>query len=278
MSTLYITDLDGTLLTPNICVSPKSAEILNMLINKGMLFSVATARSQGSIKGLLDNVDIRLPIVLLNGVFIYDLKDKKSLHHYPLEPDAVDKIIKVFLDADKSPFMFLYKEDKLDLIFTHLQLDIHKTFYEKRKPLFDYRFYQVDSYDVPSDSEVVYFNLIDTHSQLLPIYEKLCKIPGVACAFYSDSYSPYWFLEVYSDMASKSNGAIMLKKICRADKIVAFGDNLNDMMMFEAADECYATGNAMDKLKEIATDVIGANFDDGVARFLLERFKKDNLF
>ncbi|MEG1180345.1 MAG: HAD hydrolase family protein, partial [Oscillospiraceae bacterium] len=81
MSTLYITDLDGTLLTPNICVSAKSAEILNMLINNGMLFSVATARSQGSIRGLLDNVDIRLPIVLLNGVFIYDLKDKKNLHH-----------------------------------------------------------------------------------------------------------------------------------------------------------------------------------------------------
>ncbi|MEG0978463.1 MAG: HAD hydrolase family protein [Oscillospiraceae bacterium] len=278
MSTLYITDLDGTLLTPNICVSAKSAEILNMLINNGMLFSVATARSQGSIRGLLDNVDIRLPIVLLNGVFIYDLKDKKNLHHYPLDKDAADKILDVFLSAGKSPFMYILKDDAIDLIFTHLQLDIHKTFYEKRKPLFDYRFYQVDSYDVPDNSDVVYFNLIDLYTELLPIYEKLCLIPGVSCAFYSDSYSPYWFLEVYSDMASKSNGATMLKKICRADKVVAFGDNHNDIMMFDTADECYATGNAVQELKDIATGVIGANFDDGVARLLLERFQNDTLF
>lgn len=277
MSTLYITDLDGTLLTPNVCVSPKSAEIINMLIDKGMLFSVATARSQASVKGLLDNIDIRLPIVLLNGVFIYDINDKKNLHHYPLDSDAVPKILSVFLDAGKSPFMYLLKDDGIDLVFTELQLDIHKKFYEKRKPLFDYRFFQTDSYDIPDDSEVVYFNLIDFYTELLPIYNKLCKISGVSCAFYEDNYSPYWFLEVYSDTASKSNGAIMLKKIYRADKIVAFGDNHNDVMMFGAADESYATGNAVDELKNIATGVIGANFDDGVAKHLLNRFKNDTL-
>lgn len=277
MSTLYITDLDGTLLTPNICVSPKSAEIINMLIDKGMLFSVATARSQASVKGLLDNVNIRLPIVLLNGVFIYDINDKKNLHHYPLDKDAVHQILSVFLEAKKSPFMYLLKDDGIDLIFTELQLDIHKNFYEKRKPLFDYRFFQTDSYDIPDDSEVVYFNLIDFYTELLPIYNKLCKISGVSCAFYEDNYSPYWFLEVYSDTASKSNGAIMLKKIYRADKIVAFGDNHNDVMMFGAADESYATGNAVDELKNIATGVIGANFDDGVAKHLLNRFKNDTL-
>lgn len=278
MSTLYITDLDGTLLNPDICVSPKSAEILNMLINKGMIFSVATARSQASVRGLLDNVDIRLPIVLLNGVFIYDVKNKKNLYHYPLDNDAVTRILSVFLDAGKSPFMYLLKDDVIDLIFTDLQLDIHKKFYEKRKPLFDYRFYKTDSYDIPKESKVVYFNLIDLYSELLPIYEKLCKIPGVSCAFYEDNYSPYWFLEVYSNTASKSNGANIIKNICKADKIVAFGDNHNDIMMFGSSDECYATSNAVDELKNVATGVIGANFEDGVAQYLLERFKSDTLF
>lgn len=278
MSTLYITDLDGTLLNPNICVSPKSAEILNMLINEGMLFSVATARSQASVRGLLDNVNIRLPIVLLNGVFIYDIKDKKNLYHYPLDNDTVTKILSVFLGAGKSPFMYLLKDDVIDLIFTELQLDIHKKFYEKRKPLFDYRFYKTDSYDISQGSQVVYFNLIDLYSELLPIHEKLCKIPGVSCAFYEDNYSPHWFLEVYSNKASKSSGAVMLKNIYKADKIVAFGDNHNDIMMFDSSDECYATSNAVDELKSVATGIIGANSDDGVAQYLLDRFKSNTLF
>ena len=40
--------------------------------------------------------------------------------------------------------------------------------------------------------------------------------------------------------------------------LVCFGDNLNDIPMFEFADEAYATANAAEKLKEIATDVIGS--------------------
>ena len=42
--------------------------------------------------------------------------------------------------------------------------------------------------------------------------------------------------------------------------------------MFEIADECYATDNAKALIKNKATKVIGHNHDDGVARFLTERF------
>ena len=44
--------------------------------------------------------------------------------------------------------------------------------------------------------------------------------------------------------------------------------------MFELADEAYATANAVDELKEMATAVIGSCDEDGVARFLEERFNK----
>ena len=43
--------------------------------------------------------------------------------------------------------------------------------------------------------------------------------------------------------------------------------------MFELADEAYATANAADEIKKMATDVIGSCEDDGVAEFLKERFK-----
>lgn len=47
MKTLYVSDLDGTLLTPEKEISKASADILNHLIRKGLLFTVATARSPG---------------------------------------------------------------------------------------------------------------------------------------------------------------------------------------------------------------------------------------
>ncbi|MEJ2604557.1 MAG: HAD hydrolase family protein, partial [Gammaproteobacteria bacterium] len=46
----------------------------------------------------------------------------------------------------------------------------------------------------------------------------------------------------------------------------------NDLSMFEAADECYAPANANELIKSAATAVIGHHDEEGIARFLRERF------
>ena len=61
----------------------------------------------------------------------------------------------------------------------------------------------------------------------------------------------------------------------RFDKLVCFGDNLNDLSMFEGADECYAVSNAHESVKQIATGIIDSNNNDGVARFLAEHGQKN---
>lgn len=47
-----------------------------------------------------------------------------------------------------------------------------------------------------------------------------------------------------------------------------FGDNANDLPMFEVADECYAVANATAEVRARATEVIGSNDEDGVAHVL----------
>ena len=44
MKTLYVTDLDGTLLNTHDTINPYSIEIINRLVEQGMLFTYATAR------------------------------------------------------------------------------------------------------------------------------------------------------------------------------------------------------------------------------------------
>ena len=53
---------------------------------------------------------------------------------------------------------------------------------------------------------------------------------------------------------------------------MVFGDALNDISMFEIADESYAVLNAVDELKAIATGIIGSNDEDAVANKLKELF------
>ena len=61
-----------------------------------------------------------------------------------------------------------------------------------------------------------------------------------------------------------------LKELWNCDKVVSFGDAINDIPMFEISDECYAVENAVDELKAHATGIIESNDNDGVAKWLLE--------
>ena len=72
--TLYISDLDGTLLTSSGKMKPRAEEMLNDMIENGLNFTYCTARSINSAGNLMKNVKISLPVILQNGVFIYDPK------------------------------------------------------------------------------------------------------------------------------------------------------------------------------------------------------------
>lgn len=73
--------------------------------------------------------------------------------------------------------------------------------------------------------------------------------------------------------ATKANAALLLKDMLGCDELVVFGDNVNDIELFKVADRSYAVANAVPELKAIATDVIGSNNNDGVARFIKKELK-----
>ena len=50
MATLYISDLDGTLLNKNAQLTDNTIEIISSLIDRGVLFTIATARSLSSVE------------------------------------------------------------------------------------------------------------------------------------------------------------------------------------------------------------------------------------
>ena len=74
--------------------------------------------------------------------------------------------------------------------------------------------------------------------------------------------------------ATKYNAILKLKELLDCDKVISFGDSINDIPMFKISDECYAVANAADSLKEIATGVILDNNSDSVAKWLEEQRKK----
>jgi hypothetical protein len=82
-----------------------------------------------------------------------------------------------------------------------------------------------------------------------------------------DGSKKYW-LEIQRFDAQKDTGVKKVQKLVGADKIICFGDNMNDLPMFDISDESYAVDNAQPEVKKIATAVIGSNDNDGVAKWL----------
>ena len=76
-------------------------------------------------------------------------------------------------------------------------------------------------------------------------------------------------IEVFAAGVSKASAIKNLKERVSASGTVVFGDNLNALSMFAVADRAVAVGNALDKVKEAADVVIGRNYEEAVAEFII---------
>ena len=72
MKTLYLSDLDGTLLRSDERVSEYSSGIINGFVQEGGCFSYATARSIVTASKVTVGLNLSIPVVYHNGVFIMD--------------------------------------------------------------------------------------------------------------------------------------------------------------------------------------------------------------
>lgn len=273
MKALYISDMDGTLLQSTGRMSEFTKEKLNEFYKKGIPFSVATARSMVSAMPILDGVHFAAPIVLMNGVFVYDTEIKKAITYHEIEHSVLRKILDLFYEKNLHPFMFLYSDDyKLSIKYTQFDNDGMKEFHKMRVDMLDGRFTQTDNLtSIEKGQHPVYVNYYAFPEYLDEIVEQLKTIPEIDLAYYKDSYSDNWIIEIYSNTASKANGAREVKKIVKADSIIAFGDNLNDIKMLTSADTAVAVENAVPQVKEIADVIIGNNNEDSVVKYIMAK-------
>lgn len=273
MKKLYISDLDGTLLTSQQLVTGETARILNGHISKGMNFTFATARSVYSAKPMTEAIDINVPCILMNGVSIYDLKTDKYIKNEFIPAEASEKIIEVFESYDVRCFMYKIREDILTAHFTEMTSEVMRQFAEERKRKFRKPFVQCSRFEKAED--IVYFTTTGEREALSPLKKEIDLINGSDCAFYEDTYTGKWYLEVFSSRASKSNGIAFLREKYGFDHITCFGDNFNDIPMFNASDYRVAVENAKSEVKELADDVAASNNENGVALWLEKNFIND---
>jgi len=93
MKILYVTDLDGTLLNSKDKLSEYTIKAINNLIENGMCFSYATARSLSSASIVTKGLKTDIPVIIYNGTFIVNAYTKEKLFSLYYSEDEKNKVI-----------------------------------------------------------------------------------------------------------------------------------------------------------------------------------------
>lgn len=266
---LYVSDLDGTLLRSDETISDQTAKTINDLVEKGMLFSYATARSFVTSQKVTKGINAKIPVIVYNGTFVIDNQTKEVLIANYFEDDIRAVILELF-NHEIYPIVYSYIDNIEYFSFINTKVtDGMRKFLDTR--IGDSRWREVDTIDELLMGDIFYVTCIDEASKLYPFNEKYQDV--YHCVYDKDIYSKEQWFEIMPKKASKANAIRQLKEHLDCDYIVSFGDGRNDIDMFELSDECYAVSNANDELKTIATGIIESNDEDGVALFLEGKFK-----
>lgn len=270
MKTLYVSDLDGTLLRSNECTSEYTNETLNKLVEQGMLFSYATARSYTTAQKVTSGLQAKIPVIVYNGAFIIDNATGELLLSNYFDPD-VKELLDDLTAHNIYPIVYSYIDSVENFSFLEEKCTRGMTaFLNTRKG--DKRTNPVHTISQLYEGNIFYISCIDEKIKLQPFYEKYQN--QYHCVFHQELYTKAQWLEIMPMTVTKANAIRQLKKYFQCDRLVVFGDGINDVDMFELADECYAVENAVDELKEISTQIIGGNDEDGVARWLNEHYPR----
>lgn len=276
MKTLYISDMDGTLLGPDSRVSDRTAEIITSLSERGALITVATARTPATVVPLLSETFTLPPAIVMTGAATWDRQRSAYDNITFIDVRGRTDIAEICYRLSLHPFVYVL-EDASHLAVYHdgdRLTDMENEFYRARAHLSLKQFCLRER--VPDDCRTVLWYAMGHHEKIFSAAQLLKTNPGLSVSCYFDIFDRTMaHLEIFAAGVSKAAAVSNLKERLKADRVVVFGDNLNDLPMMSVADCSVAVGNAFDEVKAAADVVIGPNYEDSVARYILEDIESD---
>ena len=270
--TLVVFDMDGTLLNGKSEITPFTAETLTRMRDTGIAYTVATGRTLQAALGPLKGHGFKLPHILKNGAVIWCPEREDYSHRHLLTQGEVWHVLGAMTLQEITPFIFTLEASGRHAVYhgtlkTEAENRLAQLFEDERQlPLEPIS-------AIPDTAHVINLSGMGPHDNIAAVIESVADeerlVAYTGTAIQSQGLS---WMDIHHSNGSKGNGITTLREEMGYDNIVVFGDGDNDLSMFAVADEAYATANADDEVKAEATEVIGHHDEDGVARFLRERF------
>lgn len=268
MRTLFVSDLDGTLLDAEGRLSNRTRTVLRRMEEEGELITYATARSIHSARIVTEGWMPALPVIVYNGTMLVENETGEPAVFNTFSDDEREWLYRTFRKEKVSPLVYAFVEGQERVSWLASETNAGKAAYLAKRQG-DRRLRRCVSEEMLYAGEPFYYTCIGERTELLPLWERLQAWGRSQSTFQRELYGQgEWWLEVMPYHATKAHAALQLKERLQCDRMVVFGDGINDLPLFQAADAGYAPANAAEEIKKQAAGILERNDEDGVARWL----------
>lgn len=262
---LIIFDLDGTLLNDEGFVGEETVKLVKQLRQTGVQFSFATGRLQSAIVDYAAQLEIKNPLVSLDGALIQSFPEQQTIFESFVPKKYVEKVLDF---ADRMLLKVALCHDEA------IYYDEYNSAIPYMLDKFGARFREVESYSQYTDRVLEIVVAGEQNDAIKYIKGKL-SFPygfGLNLSYYkSHSHRGIYYLEVRKKGTSKGDG---FKRLARYLKIniadcAVIGDWYNDRSLFETGALKIAVANAVPEIKNMAQYITQrTNNEDAVSEFL----------
>lgn len=275
---LFVTGFDGALFDEKEGITPYVSFELKQLIHDGLPFTIATERTPASLVSDLKGMELKLPVIAMDGAVLYDVKDKRYLAANGLDRAVADAIC---AHADQKGYhyfrnvvwqnvLLIYYND-----FKDFKNEAEKQTYlsNRRSP---YRNYV--NGEVPEDGIIVYILLVLKDAEADELEAELREMDTRNELHFlrdkSETPEEYCHLKIYHKNATKEFMLQRLMETIPQKKYVAFGSNKNDISMLAAADLSYATADAIPEAAAAADHQLRSYGGDSIVRKISHLYER----
>ena len=255
---LLAVDIDGTLLTNQREITPRTKQKIHEAIAQGVIFTISSGRPVQGVQMITDKLEVDIPVITYNGAMVITGASKKVIYSCTMrEEDAIEV---ERLGSERNTTIAIWSDNKL---FVN-RSDERAAKYSQLSGTEPRIYHDIRELFGKGINKILWYDEVER------IQEFENELHGVLGSTVNFHTSQPFFLEFVDVKASK---AIAMEKLgeyygIRREEMIAIGDGFNDLSMIEYAGLGVAMENAPDGVKQSADFITLSNEEDGVAHVI----------
>ncbi len=263
-------DLDGTLIPKSQKISNRTVMAISYLRSQGVKVGIATGRSFFLTDSIAKELNVDLPIICSNGAWVLKKDHFVTMKEYFIKNESQHELLRVL------------NQQKLDYMIYTLE-GIYSTsedfpFYKKILDMKQYSKSMINhEICVKSDRNFYKTQKIlkilvgyKTDIERIQLKTWIQDIPNINYVSSQDN-----ILDIFDSEADKSTAIkwLLSKYDIKPHELIVFGDNENDIKMFQLTSKSVVMSQATDKVKRYAKRTTEFSCEDeGIADFIFRNF------